>query len=119
MRTRAIALGAVVAAALALSLAGLATGSTSARHHPALRLIKPMPLQVRGSGFHAQERVRLVAKVGNFTSTRRLRASSSGSLAVTFRLGASHCSGLLVIATGNTGSRATLKRPPLPECLPV
>jgi len=118
MGIRTIAMGAVVAAALASSLAGLAHGSTSARHHPALRLVKPVPLEVRGSGFRAGERVRLVARAANFTSTKRLRASSSGSFAVAFRLGASHCSGLLVIATGNAGSRTTLKRPPLPECMP-
>jgi hypothetical protein len=118
MGIRTIAVGAVVAAALASSLTGLAAGSSSARHHSALRLVKPMPLKVRGLGFRADERVRLVAKSGNFTSTKRLRASSNGSFAVAFRLGASHCSGLLVVATGNAGSRATLKRPPPPECMP-
>jgi len=118
MGIRAIALGAVVATALALALAGLAAGSSSVRHHAALRLLKSAPLRVRGSGFHAQERVRLVARAGNFTSTKRVQTSSNGSFAVGFRLGASHCSGLLVVATGNAGSRATLKRPPLPECMP-
>ena len=117
MAIRAIAVGAVVAAALAFALAGLSAGSTSARH-PALRLLKPTPVRVHGTGFHAQERVRLVATAGNFSSTKRVRASSRGSFAVAFRLGASHCSGLLVVATGKAGSRATLKRPPLPECMP-
>jgi hypothetical protein len=119
MGIRAIAAGAVVAAALALALAGFAAGSTSARHHAALRLLESAPLRLRGSGFHVRERVRLVARAGNFSSTKRVRTSSSGSFAVTFRLGASHCSGLFVVAAGNAGSRATLKRPPLPECMPV
>jgi len=117
MGLRAIAIGAVAAAALALLLAGLAAGSPSGRH-PGLRLVKPAPLQFRGSGFRAQERVRVVAGAGLVSVTKRVRASGHGSFAVAFKFGASHCSGLRVMAIGNAGSRATLKRAPLPACMP-
>jgi hypothetical protein len=117
MRTRAIAVGAVVAAALAV-LTGLALGSGTAAKHPRLRLAEPAPLEVRGLGFRPQERVRVVAGAGHASVTRRARASRRGSFAVAFAFAASHCSGLSVVAIGNAGSRATLKRPPLPACMP-
>jgi hypothetical protein len=117
MRIRAIAVGAVVAAALAFVVVGLAAGSTPARHS-ALSLVKPVPLQGRGTGFHARERVRVVAIAAPASATKRMRASSRGSFTAAFKFGASHCSGLRVIAVGNAGSRATLKRLPLPACEP-
>ena len=118
MRIRAIALGAVVAAALALLLAGLGAGSTSTRQ-ASLRLVKPAPLRLVGSGFRARERVRVVASVGHASATKRVQASRHGSFSASFRFRAGHCSGLAVVAVGSAGSRATLKRPPLPACMPA
>jgi hypothetical protein len=117
MRTRAIAMGAVVAAALALVLAGLGAGSASSRH-ASLRLVRVAPLQVRGTGFQARERVRVVANLARLSVVKRVQASPRGSFAVAFSLTPSHCSGLRVMAVGNAGTRATLKRPPLPACMP-
>jgi hypothetical protein len=117
MRIRAIAIGAVVVAAIALLLAGLGAGSTPKRH-AALRLLKPAPLQVVGSHFVARERVRVTASADSNSVSKRVRASSSGTFTARFAFGAGHCSGLRVVAVGNDGSRATLKRIPLPACMP-
>jgi hypothetical protein len=117
MRIRTIVIGTVVAAALAFVVAGLAAASRPVRQ-PALSLVKPVPLQVRGTGFHARERVRVVAVVARTSVTKWVRASSHGSFAMALKLEAGHCSGLRVIAVGNAGSRATLMRPPLPACMP-
>jgi hypothetical protein len=117
MRTRALATGAVVAAAVALALAGLAAGSSSARH-ASLRLVTSSPLQVGGSGFRARERVRVVATAAQVSVVKRVRASRRGAFAVTFAFSAGHCTGLKVVAVGSAGSRATLERPPLPACMP-
>jgi hypothetical protein len=117
MRIRAIAIGAVVVAAIALLLAGLGAGSTSKRH-AALRLVKPAPLQVVGSRFVARERVRIRASAGAVSVSKRARASQDGTFTVTFSFGAGHCAGLRVVAVGSAGSRAILKRLPLPACMP-
>jgi hypothetical protein len=117
MQTRAIAMGAVAAAASALLLAGLGAASTSTRH-ASLRLLKQSPYQVGGSGFAARERVRVVASAAQVSVTKRVRASRRGTFAAAFSFGAGHCSGLRVVAVGSAGSRATLKRPPLPACMP-
>lgn len=110
-------MGAVVAAALALVLAGLGAGSTMTRH-ATLRLVQPAPLQIRGTAFKPSERVRVVASAAQVSVTKHVRASSRGTFAVGFSLSLSHCSGLRVLAVGNAGSRATLKRQPLPACMP-
>jgi hypothetical protein len=113
----AIATGAIVAAAIALVLAGLGAGAASTRH-PMLRLAKPTPLEVVGSGFRARERVRVMATKARVSATKHVRASRRGTFTVGFAFGVGHCSGVRVLAVGNEGSRATLKRTPLPACKP-
>jgi hypothetical protein len=110
-------MGAVVAAALALLLAGLGAGSAPTRH-ASLRLVKVAPLQLRGTGFQALEQVRVVARMARLSGVKHVRASARGSFSVAFSLTPGHCSGLRVLALGNAGSRATLKRRPLPGCMP-
>jgi hypothetical protein len=100
MRIGAIAMGAVVTAALALLLTGLGAGSTSKRH-AALRLVQASPIQVRGTGFHARERVRVVASAAQVSVTKRARASARGSFSVGFSFSVGHCAGLGVVAVGN------------------
>lgn len=117
MRMSAIATGAVVAAAIALVLAGLGAGSTSTRQ-ASLRLVKPAPLQVLGSRFQMRERVRIVATNARFRSTKHVRASRRGTFSVSFDLTVGRCSGVRVLAVGSAGSRAMLKRSPLPACRP-
>jgi hypothetical protein len=117
MRISAIGISAVVAAAIALFLAGLGAGSTSTRH-ASLHLVRPAPLQLVGMGFRARERVRVVASAARARETRHVRASRRGAFVVTFSLAPGHCSGLRVVAVGSAGSRALLKRAPLPACMP-
>ena len=67
---------------------------------------------VRATGFHARERVRLVVQAPG-AMTRMATAGAGGGF--TMRLAgvsADACQGFSIVATGNGGSRATLKRPP-------
>jgi hypothetical protein len=75
---------------------------------------------VRGTAFLAHERVRVVLRRPDRpAATRRLRASDGGSFAATFTGAAvSRCGNFVVIATGSSGSRASLRRRPLPACPP-
>ena len=77
-----------------------------------LRLLDTDPVMVRATGFHARERVRLV--VGPPALLMRMATAGSGG-GFTMRLAgvsANSCAGgLSIVATGNDGSRATLKRP--------
>jgi hypothetical protein len=83
-----------------------------------LTLATTSPLAVHGSGFQRRERVRVVVRYGS-TYTHRLRATRSGRFTTAFgRIAVDRCSGFVVTATGRHGSRATLRRPPLPACAP-
>jgi hypothetical protein len=118
MRRIGIAAVAVAAAALAFGLAGLSAGSTSSRH-PALRLVRPAPLELAGSHFRFRERVRVTVTVSGVRSTRTVRASGSGSFLAAFSVSAGRCTAVRAVAVGSAGSRALLKRLPIPACLPV
>jgi hypothetical protein len=118
MSRTAIALAAAVAAALVLVLSGVGTGAGSSQR-PSLRFTQTVPLHIAGSHFRAQERVRITATVSAASRTRRVRASGKGSFVAVFSTGAGRCSEVRVIAVGNGGSRATLKRLPSPACLPA
>jgi len=112
----------------ALLLAGLAAALLAATGafagvapKPRLALVRSQPLTVRGHGFHAHERVRVVLRQASRARVvHRVRAGRRGRFTTTFggvTLG--RCGGFSVTATGRAGSRATLKRPPLPACMPV
>jgi hypothetical protein len=98
----------VVLVAVALAPAG--AGQTSAK--PQLRLMDADVLTVRATGFRAREHVRLVVRDPALV-TRTATAGSGGGF--TMRLAGvnpSACAGLSITATGDGGSRATLKRAP-------
>ena len=101
-----VAVGALAAAALAPS----GVGQTAAK--PQLRLMDADVLMVRATGFHARERVRLVVRAPALVS-RDATAGTGGGF--TMRLpgvNPSACAGFSITATGDHGSRATLKRAP-------
>ena len=51
---------------------------------------------------------------------KKTTASSSGAFRMSFgNVAIGRCSGFRITAVGNLGSRATLKRTPLPACLPA
>jgi hypothetical protein len=108
MRRAAFAL----AAAGLLAAAGTAQGVGQATRGPQLRLLDSDPVMVRATGFHAREHVRLVVRAPGLI-VRNATAGTGGGF--TMRLGgvsADACQGFSVIATGDEGSRAMLKRPP-------
>jgi hypothetical protein len=105
---------AALTAALLAACAAVPGEAATAR----LTLRTTTPLAVHGSGFHRHERVRVVVRYGA-TYTHRVRATSSGRFTTAFgRINVDRCSGFLMMATGRRGSRATLRRPPLPACAP-
>jgi hypothetical protein len=80
-----------------------------------MKVVDRTPLTLRGTGFEAGERVRVVVRT---TSTRQLRlnATARGSFVAAFRAASyNRCSGLTAFAFGSRGSRAQLVLP-APAC---
>ena len=92
---------------LALLLFPLATGAASATLHPSLRAVRLTPPTFRGSGFYANERVRV--SLGTLRATAvRVRADAQGRFRV--RLAAvPKCGAWTVRAVGSRGSRAVYR----------
>ena len=116
MRRAAFAVAAICALAVA-ALAPQGVGQTT--RGARLRLLDTSPvMMVQATGFHARERVRLVIG-GPAQIVRNATAGSGGGF--TMRLAgvsANSCQGFSIVATGNAGSRAMLKRPPGQCALP-
>jgi hypothetical protein len=94
---------AALAAAVAM-LAGSATG-----HHARLSASGMDNLKVKGTGFHARERVRLTVTPSTARRiVRHVRATSRGTFVVTIQ-GVAACAGVSGAATGNRGSHATFQ----------
>lgn len=108
---RSLGVAAVVVSAL------IATGVSAARtERAALRVVDLTPVMVRGTGFRANERVRLVLRA-NGTHARALRASRDGSFQARFgAVYAELCTGLQLRATGASGVFAVVTRKPPPSC---
>jgi hypothetical protein len=108
----------IAAASVALVLIGAAEGGAGGSP-PHLKLVTTAPLVVRGSAFHAHERVRLVLRRRTGAPTiRHASADAAGAFVATFT-GAkvNRCGGFSIVATGTEGSRATMLRTlPLPSC---
>ena len=108
--TRALLAAAVCA--LALSASALAGQTT----RPAVRVKTTEPFAVVGSHFVAGERVSVVVRM-NGRYARTVVANRNGTFAVVFRsISYDTCSGYLVVATGDRGSRARIRL--TPECTP-
>jgi hypothetical protein len=106
------------AAAALLAVTGASAGAAP---KPRLALVSTAPLTVRGRGFHTDERVRvLLRQASRATVVNRLRADRYGRFTTTFGgVSLGRCGGFSVVAIGRAGSRATLKRPQLPACMPA
>jgi len=103
-----------VAAILVAAAAGgaLAAPTTAVTTRPALRLADDSPLMFSGTGFRANEHVRVVAIAGK-RATHWATAGTRGRFAVRFLgMAADACRGLSATAIGDQGSRATYKRAP-------
>jgi hypothetical protein len=88
-----------------------ATDAAEAR--ASVRVVKRVPLTVRGSHFRSSERIRINAAGRNW----RLRATPSGSFTATLR-GIDRCASVRMVVVGDEGSRVVLKILPSPLCAP-
>jgi hypothetical protein len=105
---RAVLIALVLGAAAGVTATSDAIGGSPAK--PALQLARGAPLTVRGIHFRSGERVTVSVLSGRKTM-KRTTAGSGGTFLVRFATTYDRCEGLLVVARGAYGSRATLKRP--------
>ena len=106
----------IVALGFALALAAPATAGTAT---PTLRLRALHPLVVDAAGFRSAERIRVVLVSPSGSIQRTAVATRTGTAHFQFgEIVLGRCAGFNVRATGSKGSTATLKRPPLPGCMP-
>ena len=104
---------------IALLAAGLLVAvPATAGLHPHLSIARSEPPMVRGGGFHARERVKVVV-VQNWGAklVKRVTASRAGRFHVAFPNATPPCGNYRVTATGSLGSRAVLAARRLPECM--
>lgn len=94
--------------------ASAASGGGTTSPGAGLRIADVAPFVVRGSGFRAKERVRIVLKVKQ-RHVKTVLATRTGTFRVRF-VGVSMraCEGYLVRAVGSKGSRAYVRH--VPEC---
>jgi hypothetical protein len=113
------ALGAALTAVGVLAVAQAPARTVADAPRLALRSLDPTT--VHGTSFARRERVTVTVRgLPGGKQVRHRRASTRGSFTVTFpNAGAARCGGLTVRAKGNAGSRAMLKRLPLPACSPA
>jgi hypothetical protein len=103
---------------LAAIVVGAASAASMAR--PSLRVAGLDPVTVRGSSFHARERVKVTLVSGALKRTLSVRTSAAGRFTATFDLltPLDPCiAGWAVTAIGAEGDRASAKGP-LRQCPP-
>jgi hypothetical protein len=99
-----------VCAGIAVALLGAADSAAA----PALRLLKTHPVEVRATGFHSGEAVRIMVRTGQKVARSSTRADSHGRFTASVAgTAAPACASLVVTATGADGSRAVFRRFPL------
>ena len=102
---------ALVALVLVLAPAG-AAADQSATGRAKLQVFMGAPLVVRGTQFVPNEQV-TVSVAATQKRMKRTVAGGRGGFVLRFRMSFERCrSGLTILAVGNRGSRALLKRPP-------
>lgn len=104
------------AAGIAALIASLVVvASPAARTDSArLRVVATDPVKVVGTGFHASERVRVVARYSGHTAAVRLRATRAGRFTAVIANATLYdpCNDTLrVTAAGSMGTRAEVKLP--------
>ena len=103
----------VAAAALIFGFTTFGGGSAEAAR-PTLRVVKSVPLEVRGEHFRSGEKVRVTAGKRAVST----RANGDGYFVITIR-GADRCDITRVLARGSAGSYAVVKQLPAPMCAPA
>jgi hypothetical protein len=109
------ALVAIVLVALGTACGAAAKDESGIARTPRLEIVRAAPLTIRGAGFRARERVRVLATAAG-VETRRVSASAAGTFTVRLSLEAGRCTALVVQAFGAAGSRAMIDRPTL-DCI--
>jgi len=110
---------AFIAIVVLAAIASTAFAGAGANARSKLKLVQLHPLVVRGANFQSGERVRMTV-YAKITRVEKATASPSGAFRASFgTIAIGRCSGFRVTAVGNLGSRASLKLPPLPACLPA
>lgn len=94
---------ALILTALALGVFG--TAGQAATAAPKLRIVALNPMAIRGSGFAARERVKLLI-VAPRPAVRWVRASARGMFSIRLRFKVGRCEAVVVQAVGARGSRA-------------
>jgi len=108
----------VVAVAAALGATG-SRASSDKTGKPLLRLANTAPISVVGARFHSRERIKVTLGLQGTTTTKRIRASGSGSFRTAFARAAGRCVSFHVSAVGAAGDKAVLKHVPAPACMPA
>jgi len=114
---RAAALLGVCATAAAVALGFTLLGGSGSKPNagrPAIRIVHPAPLTLRGEHFGSGEQVRVTTAM----KSARAKANGDGTFVVTIP-GATRCNTLRVLARGSAGSYAIVKLLPQPACLPA
>jgi hypothetical protein len=108
-----------LAAAILVTLGGAsgagAQSEIDAAGKPRLEIVRTVPLTIRGLGFRAGERVRVLA-TGQGADTRRVTTTPAGAFTLRLRVRVGRCTPLVVQAVGAAGSRAMIDRPTL-DCI--
>lgn len=97
-----------------IALVGVLAPSALAAARPHARLTTLAPATVVGSGFHANERVRVTVVAGSIRLSGVARTTPLGTFLVRFAtdVRVPRCGQLAVSAIGAGGDRAGWKRPP-------
>lgn len=103
---------AIVALAWTVGFGAAQTETTAAR--PSVKVLKRVPLTLRGSHFRRGERIRISTAGRSW----RLRATPTGTFVATLR-GIDRCNSVRVLVTGDEGSRVVVKILPSPLCPPL
>ena len=97
----------ILLAALLLALVAVAAAAAVAAP-PALRVVDQSPLVIRGSGFKAGEKVRVVLSLTTMRRYRDVAAGTAGGFTARFTVTPAQCSLVRSLsAVGSRGSRAT------------
>ena len=95
----------ILLAALLLALVAVAAAAAAP---PTLRVVDQSPLVIRGSGFKAGEKVRVVLSLTTMRRYRDVAAGTAGGFTARFTVTPAQCSLVRSLsAVGSRGSRAT------------
>jgi hypothetical protein len=99
-----------LAVALLAALIAMPVGAAT-RSKASVTVTRVVPVTVKGAGFVAGERVKVVVRIP-LAYRKTVTAGRRGRFTAIFRVAAGKCVTIRVAATGNRGSRASTTVPP-------